>query len=157
MSAQVPRDGEALVEQVFRLASAVLLFGFAGMTMRRGQQLWHRDRRLPKNLAMDINPFSRAVDDGLERAMIPMTTFGACIGAMFLAWFAAGGGHPTGLPRWLEAIAAGGAFVSVCTSFAIVYFNRPRWMVQPFMRSELGMTTAWWRSRHRKSGQRKAP
>lgn len=145
------------MEQVFRLASAVLLFGFAGMTMRRGQQLWHRDRRLPKNLAMDINPLSRAVDDGLERAMIPMTTFGACIGAMFLAWFAAGGGHPTGLPRWLEAIAAGGAFVSVCTSFAIVYFNRPRWMVPPFMRSELGMTTAWWWSRHRKSGQRKAP
>jgi hypothetical protein len=146
-----------LLDQVFRLGAAVLLFGLAGVTMRRGLQLWHRDRRLPKNLAMDIIPYSRAVNDGLERAMMPMTACCACYGAMFLAWFAAGGGHPTGVPRWLEAIAAGGAFVSVCTSFAIVWFNRPRWMVPPFMRSELGMTTAWWRSRHRKSGKRKAP
>ena len=104
---------------------------------------------------IDLN-YSRAVNDGLERAMMPLTAFSACMGTMFLAWFAAGGGHPTGVPRWLEAIAAGGAFVSVCTSFAIVYFNRPGWMVPPFMRSELGMTTAWWRSRQRKSGKRKA-
>lgn len=144
------------MDQVFRLGAAVLLAGVAGLMTRRGLQLWHRDRRLPKNLLMGSN-YSRAVNDGLERAMMPMTVSSACTGGMFLAWFAAGGGHPTGVPRLLGAIAAGGMFVSVCTSFAIVYFNRPRWMVPPFMRSELGITTAWWRSRHRKSSKRTAP
>jgi len=146
------------VDQVFRLGAAVLLVGVAGMTTRRGLQLWHRDRRLPKNLLMTGGwYYSRAVNNGLERAMMPLTASAACMGGMFLAWFAAGGDHLTGVPRLLGGIAAGGMFVSVCTSFAIVYFNRPRWMVPPFMRSELGITTAWWRSRHRKSSKRKAP
>jgi hypothetical protein len=132
------------VAQVLRQGAAVLMLGFAAMAMRRGLQLWHRDRRLPKNLVGVMGPYSRAVTDGLERAMMPLTAAGACLGAVFLAWFAARGGHPTGVPRWLGAIALGGMFVSVCTSFVIVWFNRPRWMVPPFMRSELGMTTAWW-------------
>jgi hypothetical protein len=144
------------VDQVFRLGAAVLLVGVAGMMTRRGLQLWHRDRRLPKNFMMG-SYYSRAVNDGLERAMMPLTASSACMGGMFLAWFAAGGDNLTGVPRLLGAIAAGVMFVSVCTSLAIVYFNRPRWMVPPFMRSELGITTAWWRSRHRKSGKRTAP
>jgi hypothetical protein len=79
--------------------------------------------------------------------------------SMPMCWMsgATGCGQLAGVPRLLGAIAASGMAVSVCTSFAIVYFNRPRWMVPPFMRSELGITTAWWRSRHRGSSKRKAP
>lgn len=137
------------MDQVLRLGGAVLLVGVAGMMTRRGLQLWHRDRRFRKSLVRG-NYYRRAVNDGLERAMMPGAASSACMGGMFLAWFAAGGGHPAGVLRLLFAVAAGGMFVSVCASWAIVYFNRPRWMVPPFMRSELGITTAWWRSRHRK-------
>lgn len=143
------------MDQVFRLGAAVLCIGFAGLTTRRGLRLWHRAQRLPKNLMMDLY-YSRAVNDGLERAMMPLTAASACMAGMFLVWFAARGHHLTGLTLRLGAIAASGMFVSICISLAIVYFNRPRWLVPPFMRSELGITTAWWRSRQHQSSKRKA-
>lgn len=64
-----------------------------------------------------------------------------------------GGGpaHATGASWWLGVTVVGGLVVSGVLQLAIIYFNRPRWLVPPFMRTELGITTAWWRSRDQRS------
>jgi len=138
--------------QIERIAAAIICLLVTVMMLRRGMTLWHRDRRLPKNLVSGVY-FSRAFHYGIERAMLPMAAFGVFLAAAVLIspWSGAGNSRLTGAHWWLGVIAAGGIGVSMGLTFAIIYFNRPRWMVPPFMRSEQGTTAAWW-SRRRVHG-----
>jgi ABC-type Fe3+-siderophore transport system permease subunit len=139
--------------QIERIVLVVICLFVAGITLRRGMTLWHRDRRMPKNLVTGVF-FSRAFHYGIERAMLPMAAFGVFLAAAILISVSAGSknSHLTGARWWLGVIAVSGITVSVALTLAIVYFNRPRWMVPPFMRSEQGITAAWWSRRHGRGG-----
>jgi len=143
--------------QIGRIAAVIICLLVTVMMLRRGMTLWHRDRRLPKNLVTGVY-FSRAVHYGVERAMLPMAAFGVFLAAAVLIspWSGAGNSHLTGARWWLGVIAASGICVSMGLTFAIIYFNRPRWIVPPFMRSEQGITVAWWSGRRVRGGQRQA-
>jgi hypothetical protein len=143
--------------QVLGIVLALLFLIVAVRALRRGMVLWRSDRRLPKNLV--FNPlFSREANDGFERAVLPMAAGAALLAAVMLVSppFAGGKGTTlTGTRLWVGVIAGSGMVACVGIALAITYFNRPRWMVPPFMRSELGITTAWWRGRSRRHGQRR--
>jgi hypothetical protein len=139
--------------QIGRIAVLIACLSFAAMALGRGVVLWHRDRRLPKNLTR-APYFSRAVHYGVERAMLPMAAsgvFGAA--AVFISPWSGGSSQLSGARWWLGVIAASGITVSMGVTFAIIYFNRPRWIVPPFMRSEQGITAAWWSRRRLHGGQ----
>jgi len=140
--------------QIGRIALAIICLLVAVMMLRRGLILWHRDRRLPKNLVTGVF-FSRAFHYGIERAMLPMAACGVFMTAAVLisAWTGAGNSQLTGARWWLGVIAVSGITVSVGLTLAIIYFNRPRWIVPPFMRSEQGITAAWWSRRRANRSQ----
>jgi len=139
--------------QIGRIAVLIACLSFTAIALRRAVVLWHRDRRLPKNLTR-APYFSRAFHYGVERAMLPMAAFGVFLAAAVLIspWSGASS-QLSGARWWLGVIAAGGLTVSVGVTFAIIYFNRPRWIVPPFMRSEQGITAAWWSRRRLRGGQ----
>lgn len=129
----------------FALAALCVLCAVAAL--RRGLLLWRRDQRFPKNLVTGML-YSRAVHDGLERAMLPLSVAWFFLGVLISLKplsSALGQAHETQAMRWLVGAAVIGVAASGCVVELIIYFNRPRWLVPPFMRSELGITTAWCR------------
>jgi hypothetical protein len=142
--------------QIERIAVAVVCLWFTVVALRRALVLWHRDGRLRKTLVRGVY-FSRAFHYGLERAMLPMAACGVFVAAAVLIapWSGSGNSRLTGAQRWLEGVALSGMTVSMGVTLAIVYFNRPRWIVPPFMRSEKGITAAWWSRRNLRGAQRR--
>lgn len=142
--------------QIGRIALAIICLLVAVMMLRRGTLLWHRDRRMPKSLVSGVF-FSRAFHYGIERAMLPMAAAGVFLAAAVLIspWSGGGSSHLTGARWWLGVIAASGIGASMGLTLAIIYFNRPRWIVPPFMRSEQGITAAWWSRRNLHGAQRR--
>jgi hypothetical protein len=82
--------------------------------------------------------------------MLPMAAFGVCAAATVLIppWSASGDSQLTGVRWWLAGVTIIGMTVSIAVTLAIIYFNRPRWIVPAFMRSEQGITVAWWSRRN---------
>ena len=137
------KGGQQLL--IFRIMAAALLLFASVMTLRRGLLLWRSDRRLPKTLI--AQNLSRASRYGLERAMLPLAATYVFIGAVALTTPGTENAHVTGLRSLFGAIGLWGTLLGMGLVFTIIYFNRPRSLVPPFMRSEIGVTTAWWRSR----------
>jgi hypothetical protein len=139
--------------QIGRIAVLIACLSFTAIALRRAVVLWHRDRRLPKNLTR-APYFSEAFHYGAERAMLPLAAFGVFLAAaVCISPWSGASSQLSGARWWLGVIAASGLTVSMGVTFAIIYFNRPRWIVPPFMRSEQGITAAWWSRRRLHGGQ----
>jgi hypothetical protein len=131
------------------IAAAVVLAGIAGFSGWQAFQLWRDPRYVSRMmLAGSILPFSKDVRRGAVRGALPLSVGVALAAAGLLAFSVSrpAPGHPTA--RAIVAVVFFGLMlVAFGCHFAIIWFNRPRWLVPPHMRAEGGMAVARWRPR----------
>lgn len=139
-----------------------ILMVLAAITFGRriSARTW-RDPAYAEMMARTIlaRPFSSyAGTRGVVRGTVPMWAGIGFIGVGALAAAALPAGPAHRASPILMIAGAGFALgiIGIALNLWIVWFNRPRLLVPPFMRAEEGMVTAWWRSRDLPPEQRRA-
>jgi len=94
-------------------------------------------------------PFGYATSRGVTRGMLGLWSGLAFLGAgtIAVATLPSGTTH-TASPGLVTAVVLYGVgLFGIALNVAIVWFNRPRFLVPPHMRDEDGLVTAWWQAR----------
>jgi hypothetical protein len=136
------------------IAAGVVLAGIASMNGRQALRLWGNPGYLDRMmLASRVLPFRQDVRRGAVRGAVPLSAALAlaAAGVLVFAVFRPAPGRPGG-----GAVAVVACFALMLIAFgfhfAIIWFNRPRWLVPPHMRADEGTLTAWFGRRN--GGQR---
>jgi hypothetical protein len=116
--------------------------GYADMITRGGRML----------------PFGYATSRGVTRGMIGLWAGVGFIGAatIAVAFGPSGTTHTLGPALTTAVVLYGVGLFGIALNVAIVWFNRPRFLVPPHMRDEDGLVTAWWETRKLPPAQRRA-
>lgn len=119
-----------------------------GVWMARfAPRLWRGTGSRPSQ-EIAFSMFSEKYSLGLDRAVLPMATFGFSAGITVLM--------STVMPDWdqrgdfvtvLVTVSTLGMMGSIGLAFLIVWFNRPLFLVPPPMRQERGTLVTWWAKR----------
>jgi len=136
------------------IAAGVILAAIAGFSGWQASRLWRDPGYLDRMmLASRVLPFGKDVRRGAARGAFPLSAALALAAAGVLVF---------AVFRPVRGQVSGGAMAGVACfglmliafgfHFAIIWFNRPLWLVPPHMRADAGIVTAWFR--HRGGGQR---
>jgi hypothetical protein len=103
-------------------------------------------------------PFGYATSRGVTRGLLGLWSGLAFLGAGTIAVaLLPSGTTGQASPDLVTAIVLYGlGLLGIALNVAIVWFNRPRFLVPPHLRDEDGLVTAWWKNRKLPQAQRRA-
>ncbi|QMU67797.1 hypothetical protein [Streptacidiphilus sp. P02-A3a] len=121
------------------LAALVFLF-MGGIMIRNGRRVWRGGGAVSARTRLVV--YSNQTSAGVERAMPVLGAFAMWAAVLVPAVFLAKhGGSISGAARVVAAVSCIGAVGCAWTGIFIIWFNRPKFLVAPHLRSAPGTMT----------------
>ena len=137
------------------VAGILLVLGAVTLGPRIGAKVW-RDPAYAEKMTRSghVLPFGYAIRRGMTRGVLPLWTGIGFIGVGTLAAAAlpAGPAHQSSPALVCATVCYALGIAAIGLNIWIVWFNRPRRLVPPYMRGEEGLVTAWRRAHNLADG-----
>lgn len=125
-----------MADRAFEIVMAIVFWSLCIGAAYAAYLVWRDDAPLWLTLTRSSD---EAVRRGHQRGVVPFAAAWLLfVGSMTAEPFVGLGAGVAGIFAFM---------VGLLLHFLIVWFNRPRFLVPPHMRDDVGVLTAWWRGR----------